>query len=630
MKYLRFKIENFRGINKLVVDLSDSPESKVYTLVGLNESGKTTILEALAFLYEELRNPEELILNPTGINNLHNLIPKSMQHNFNGRISIKATVLIEEKDRESIIREFKKKSFHVEDIGPTIDFSISLPFEDSNYVAKKRKNTYSVRINGKLGKKKTISSWSDNEVLGQLILPWFRKNFPPIIYYPNFLLNFPDRIYLESHDGESKDQSFYRRFLQDVLDSFDDGLDLNKHIIQRVKSGNSQDRFPVEALLSKVSSKVTSLVFNRELSVFSSSTKSKSVEISGPFIDEEVFHQPPVIKKADGTVTTPDKTPTYYLEIRLKDGVEHYYIRERSLGFRWFFAFLLFTQFRISRLQGQSPVFVFDEPASNLHQTAQQRLIYAIGEIVEKSNSSVIYSTHSHHLINPNWLESTFIVKNKAIDYLDEDDFDARKTDVEIKKYKTFVAEHPDQTSFFQPILDVLEYRPSNLENIPNVVLTEGKGDFYVLKYAQEILKVSKKEIALMPGGGSNSLDRLISLYIGWGKNFVILLDSDKAGKESKRRYIDVFGQIVSDKLFTLEDIESSWSKLEIENIFLAEDLLKVQHLLEPDAKRYKKKTFHIGIQQALIQKKKVNISSDSQANLRKIVEFLFKELHSK
>lgn len=58
MKYMYFEIENFKGIGKIRIELDKSPEMDVYTLVGLNESGKTTILEAINFFGYKQENLE--------------------------------------------------------------------------------------------------------------------------------------------------------------------------------------------------------------------------------------------------------------------------------------------------------------------------------------------------------------------------------------------------------------------------------------------------------------------------------------------------------------------------------------------------------------------------------------------
>ncbi len=47
MRYTAFKIKNFKGIRELELKLDSAPNSNIFTIVGLNESGKTTIIEAL-------------------------------------------------------------------------------------------------------------------------------------------------------------------------------------------------------------------------------------------------------------------------------------------------------------------------------------------------------------------------------------------------------------------------------------------------------------------------------------------------------------------------------------------------------------------------------------------------------
>ena len=49
MQFTYFEFINFRGIGKVRLDLNFVPNSTIYTMVGLNESGKTTILEAINY-----------------------------------------------------------------------------------------------------------------------------------------------------------------------------------------------------------------------------------------------------------------------------------------------------------------------------------------------------------------------------------------------------------------------------------------------------------------------------------------------------------------------------------------------------------------------------------------------------
>lgn len=47
-KIKSFYIENFKGIEATNISISDRIDTPIITLIGLNESGKTTVLEALS------------------------------------------------------------------------------------------------------------------------------------------------------------------------------------------------------------------------------------------------------------------------------------------------------------------------------------------------------------------------------------------------------------------------------------------------------------------------------------------------------------------------------------------------------------------------------------------------------
>jgi predicted ATP-dependent endonuclease of OLD family len=490
MRYTSFYITNFKGIQDLTLDLDGSPASKVAILVGLNESGKTTIMEALSFFYENIRdtNEKHLTLHPSGIIDKHSLIPKNRKDNFTDETSIAAFIELDEKELESLNKVLRENGFQCSAINPRMSIRFEFSFENSSF--QDRKAIWNPNIQGKDGKKRKPEKLGSNHKAWSHAYNFIKKYIPPIIYYPNFLFDFPDSIYLEEFADEGREQAFYRRLLQDILDSLNNQLNLQKHIIERVKSGARQDREALNSVLNKMGTQITKLVFSENLSVFRADTRNKSITVSYPEIDE--------------------KNNILYVELQLKDGEDSYYIRERSLGFRWFFTFLLFTQFRVHRSQANtSLVFLFDEPASNLHQAAQQRLISALAELV-KSEVSVIYSTHSHHLISPKWLENTFIVRNKALEYEKDDIDNFEPTNIEVERYRAFVSHHPNQHTYYQPILDLLEYRPSNLEAIKDVIMVEGKNDFYVLSYFKDIIINSKIEVPLLPGTGSGSLDTAI------------------------------------------------------------------------------------------------------------------------
>lgn len=605
MKYINFTIKNYKGINQLHLDLNKSPESPIVTMVGLNESGKTTILESLFFFYENIGNEEEITLHRGVVDALHKLIPKRLKDNFNDVVEITANILIEDEDKKKLFNKCADQKFKINFTGNTLKIKHSYKFENSKH--SKTNRFWTIPIEIKPPKARKFRSLQSGTTEWDTLISAFKGIIPPIIYYPNFLFDFPRKIYLSEEEDESIEQEFYRRLIQDILDSLENDLTIEDHLISRASSIAADDRDALESVINKMKVRVSNLIFNPELSVFQNKDISKTISFSLPKKDPA--------------------SEIYYIEIKLRDGEDSFFIEERSLGFRWFFTFLLFTQYRVRRIQGGGkPVFLFDEPASNLHQTAQKRLLKAFEDLSTKFGATIIYSTHSHHLINPRWLEGTFIVQNKALNYDDDSSYSAAMTDITALRYRAFVGKHPNQRTYFQPILDVLEYQPSDLENIPSVIMVEGKNDFYAIKYISDLYLDNKLNV--LPGGGAGTLDTAIQLYISWARNFIVLLDNDHEGYRQKERYIERFGKIIEERIITLPSILGISKKIMIEKLFTKDDRFKFQSFFDKDPKRFNKKKFFLAIQESLARKNKIQLEKETVENFKNLSKQLLSLLH--
>lgn len=602
MKYLHFEIENFKGIEKIKLELNKTPEQKVFTLVGLNESGKTTILEAINFFSYGSEKMEPVKLNNYAVNNYHSLIPMSKRDNFNGKVKVAVRVQPSPADEKAIktfaIKELGYKSF--KDVGP---FTISqdYTFKDSAYVS--NISMWSISLYGRKPNERSekyISKQSDEKNWTQLI-NYISKMLPRIIYFPNFLFEFPDRIFLDDVEKDKDKHKFYSAVVQDILDSLGTGANIETHILARAKSGKTDDKKNLNSLLLKMSRHVTDIVFGAWSEIFK---RKVTKEIS---ITYDI-----------------DDAKNVCLEFNVIDADGEYLVSDRSLGFRWFFVFFLLTHFRRYR-KGASDnvIFLFDEPASNLHSSAQTQLLKSFEKLTE--NCSVIYTTHSHHLINPNWLEGAFVVVNSGLNYDSEiEEYNAKKTIINVQSYRRFATDYPDQTSYFQPILDVLDYCPSKLELIPSVVLVEGKNDFYVLNYLSRILGVN---IHLLPCTGAESMPVFISMYLGWNRDFIVLLDSDSKGKATQQKYIEDYGIILENKVFTLNNIDNTWKNNDLEHLFTKDELLRIQIKCYPEAKKYSKTQFNRSIQELFIKKEYVELSQGTMDNFNNLFKFMIDKL---
>jgi len=328
--------------------------------------------------------------------------------------------------------------------------------------------------------------------------------------------------------------------------------------------------------------------------------------------------------KIEWNLDSDQQNPPVFLSFSVQDGTSTYSIAERSLGFRWFFCFLLFTQFRKSR-RDSGTLFLLDEPASNLHATAQQQLLASFDSITE-GNNSLIYSTHSHYMINPKWLEGAFIVKNGAIEYDEElsgtQEYEINETNIRVSPYRRFVGENPDKSTYYQPILDALDYAPSIMEHQPKTVMVEGKGDYYVFTYFNEVILSNANNLHFLPSSGANELGPLISLYLGWGYSFKILLDDDSAGKNAKKSYIAEW-YLDRTTVETLGDLDKSLKRKKLEGLISTEgkNIIKDQLGLKKLSKRNLVRFF----QEKLAVGQKVTFDVETINNFKTVVDKLFK-----
>lgn len=596
MKFTHFRFENFKGIESQTLDLTKNNSSNIYTLVGLNESGKTTILEAINYFAYKPESLDALGLDNYEINDIHNLIPINKRDNFNGYIQIEACVQLDDDDITEIKKVFKKNNISLTEYSNKVTFTQFYHFENSEHNKDKDKFQWTTRFKGTVGKSKKIVLLNNDQAL--LVNKLIKKRMPSILYFPNFLFEFPEKIYLDENIDDAK-YKFYQTIIQDVLDSLDNDLNLKDHLIKRIDSNDEKDKRSLTSLIGKMQKKLTEVIFNKWNQIFKKEiSKTEIVLLSG--------------KDSTGI----------YLEFNIKDDVDTYRIVERSLGFRWFFVYILLTQFRTYRRENKNVFFLFDEPASNLHPSAQTELLKSFETL-----PNVIYTTHSHYLINPKWLENTFVIKNEAIDYDNEIKYNSKNTNIKINKYREFATKYPNQSSYFQPILELLDYRPTNLELVPQVIITEGKNDFYTYGYFQETIKVTKKTIKFIPGTSASNLESLISLYLGWGTKFLILLDSDKEGIKQAERYIELFGISIENKIVTYENIDNSWKNFETEKLFTESDRLKIQLKSYSEGSKFNKKIFNRSIQELYIKNEKIELEKTTLSNFEKVLNYLKKQI---
>lgn len=221
---------------------------------------------------------------------------------------------------------------------------------------------------------------------------------------------------------------------------------------------------------------------------------------------------------------------------------------QRSKGFQWFSSFYL----RLSAGSDNARVILIDEPGMHLHAEAQEDVLNTLEKISE--SSQVVFSTHSPYLIDTQHLDRVRLVLKD----------DREGTRIENKIHKDA------DTETLTPIITAigLDVSKGLLAREKNVLL-EGISDYYYMCAMREYIGVDDT-IAFIPCVGATKIPQVVSLCIGWGLDFVVVLDNDSGGKQTEKELKDMLlvepTRIVSvseekgaiEDLFTKKDFNQS------------------------------------------------------------------------
>lgn len=568
----KLEIENFKGIERAEIDLEGRTSSPILTLIGLNESGKTTILEALSHFVSGDRSVASLFEGSYAVASGLKLIPMHRKAAFTGKVVVRAHIRLDDSDVEDLCAIANAEGISLDASRIQRDTTVARVFQftDSNLQEPKKLWGLKLYVKGRRGSVVEYVRPSDES--GEIDV-WLaccsdlESKLQRISYFPTFLVELPARIYLEEHSDEERKNRHYRYVFKDILESMGEGLSLERHVCARIREFKqkqndsswisllfgSPDKGPIDSVFQKISSQVTREVLGSWQKIFQRSISAKNIVVDWS-IDAQKNDMP-------------------YATFSVSDGESKFAVNERSLGFRWFFSFLLFTAFKSA--SQRKTIFLFDEPAANLHAKAQAELLKSFSRIAGEGNK-IIYSTHSHHMIEPRWLGSAYIVENSALDYDVSDSFglDTKPTKISVTPYRRFVSDYPTRSSYFQPVIEKLEYVVPEVVGHGPCVVVEGITDYYALRLA--CVAAGKEPcFSIVPGSGSAASGPLISQLLGSGRKFIILLDDDHEGKRAAKRYKDDWF-LPEGVALTLGDLDPSFSGSALEKLLDEETLIAV------------------------------------------------------
>lgn len=507
--YTHFKVRSFRGLDEVQLDFA---KNDLTLLLGLNESGKTTILKAIeTFDFNNDPLPDRLKQFFTSMRNKQD-IECSQPCVITANIAFSAPL-----DFSLFRKIFKAANFNPADKSEIEQFLERINKKQSVVIS--RVIPFS---NGSPGRSyyQFEGEAFNKPRLGRILAQEIVRRCPFILYFEDFKDSIPDRIYTKPQNS-AYNASWYE-IIDGLFYNTDTSYSIKKFETYYAKSNPRED--DARSVLKKVN-KTLQKTFTE-----------KWVNLSGV---KEIEH-------AEIDYNSAGK----YFEIKIteQDGTT-FSVHERSKGAVWYLAFLMKTEFRRKKLREGfgKPIYLIDEPASNLHSTAQQKMVQDFHTLVE--DTTLVYTTHSRYLISLKNIKNTYVVRRE-------------KGVVICTKWGDYIKGKDAKASYYQPLFDALNIVPNNLD-IPweLAIITEGPSDALTLEVMEAVLK-DKHTHAIYPGSSASNLSTLISLNLGWGARFKVLLDSDKEGTDQRAIYMKTLG-LVDDDFVLLPG-----TKMKIEGMF--------------------------------------------------------------
>lgn len=554
MQYNKFVIKNYRAIKgPLEVDL----KNKIIPLVGINECGKTTILQAIfAFDYanDELNNGTHI----HDISNLYELdddlceikafievkkeeiikiIDQLISQNNNNKIlnTGKMETMDQESDDWKKLNRQNLKMESFNNIFNLIKEKITNKYENNFQMEIIRElsdvNGLKYRIADK-----NLEKIDGYEEVEEAMAVEIVKMLPPILYSDDFN-DRPDSEVILTDSGRSSEwERIYSRVFSNAL---------NKEGYSIYSLYDVEDRRRKSTLFDV--SEYLSNNLTEAWSRFSNEKKKITISFDIQEIKNESTKR---ILKIDIIENIDGKDRTFR-------------ISDRSKGFIWYYNFIMKIQFNPKQDLTENTIFLLDEPGSYLHETAQNELCKKLVEI-SKKEGVVLYCTHSPQLLNPMYIPlNTIKIVSKSKSKI------SCSTIGNVKTNST-------KKSAFQPIYEALQIPEfSKIDDEMRIVIVEGIYD----KYSLELFSDVEDKIIFFPSANAKSICDNIQYFIAFNKPYMALWDNDGEGKNSLEKAKKYFGIYESKNFYVLPDAHCK-EVVRMEEMFEEEDFKMIKSIL--------------------------------------------------
>lgn len=228
-------------------------------------------------------------------------------------------------------------------------------------------------------------------------------------------------------------------------------------------------------------------------------------------------------------------------------------LHNRSKGFNWFFSFLVWFK-KIQEDKNNNYILLLDEPGLNLHATAQKDLLDFIEDLA--CEYQIIYTTHSPFMVDSGQLQRVRTVHDTPNGSIISDSIQEK-----------------DPNTLF-PLQAALGYSVAqNLFISQNNLLVEGVADLIYLNIFSSVLQANGRvglndNITIVPVGGLDKVATFVSLLRGNELNIVCLLDTFNDPSSKARLENLVKEKIIKPTNVKFFDEFTGSEKADIEDMF--------------------------------------------------------------
>lgn len=603
MKLKKVTIHKYKSIE---TEQSFNVEDDITILVGMNESGKTSILETLA-KSNYFQKDDTFTFNPT--HDYPRKEKKKLDKSGDDPYAITCEYIVPKELLSKIESELGKGVFNRQTISHSIKFSNKKSFANVKAdiqkfveaktselgISSKTLNDKLVQVKNGKDLEAIVAEYTDDKFTKSLesLKKYFENKWkwegdpiseyvarvyidpelPKFLYYDEYYA-LPSRISIENLQNEKLEEEEMK-----TAKALFELADIN---VDEIIDSNDYEDFKAEL-------EATQATITNEL--FKYWETNKNLEI--------VFDIDKVEKESSRTVRNPYsgaqetvtdiKVVEHVLDIRVKNrrtGVS-LPLKNRSKGFNWFFSFLVWFK-KIQEDDASNYILLLDEPGLNLHASAQDNLLKFLKDL--SADYQILYTTHSPFMIESDTL-------NKVRTVLETESGSVISESIQEKDPNTLF---PLQAALGYDIAQNLFVSKHNL-------LVEGASDLlYIQVMSSTLLSLGRvgldSKITVVPTGGLDKVSTFISLLRGSNLNIVCLLDTFKDAK-GKAKLDDMIEQkiIGQKKIRFFHEFLTDYSTADIEDLFSKEDYLKIYNEAFPD-KQIKLSELNDKIKPILIQ----------------------------